>query len=211
LISEGDVKVSVDLGRSFTELQSYHTLWGLLVNSGYLTVTEYEDERSLRVRIPNGEVRSEFLMIVADQAHVKDSDLYDMFKRLREKDMDSFFATYSDLVLSRTSFFDAKENAYHMLFLGMCLSVHGLYKVTSNIEAGHGRSDIRMESLSAGHPHIVIEFKQGEDIEALKEDALKQIFENVYYAGLEGEVLCVGIAHDKKRCAIAHRTHSPNS
>jgi hypothetical protein len=25
-------------------------------------------------------------------------------------------------------------------------------------------------------------------------------------AGLEGEVLCIGLAHDKKRCEIAHKT-----
>jgi hypothetical protein len=208
LVSEGEARVSADLGCSFTELQNYHTLWGLLVNSGYLTVTERLEGLRLMVRIPNGEVRSEFLKIVADQANLADTDLGDMFQYLWERDMDSFFATYRDLVLSCTSFFDAKENAYHMLFLGMCLSVHGLYKVTSNIEAGHGRSDIRMESLSAERPHILIEFKQGEDIEALKEDALNQIFDNEYYAGLEGEVLCVGIAHDKKRCAIAHRIRS---
>jgi hypothetical protein len=133
-----------------------------------------------------------------------------MFKSLWNKDMEGFFASYRELVLSCTSYFDARENAYHMLFLGMCLSVHGLYRVTSNIESGHGRSDIRMESLSAERPHIVIEFKQGEDIEALKEDALKQIFDNEYYSGLEGEVLCVGVAHDRKRCAIAHQAYTPN-
>jgi hypothetical protein len=208
LVSEGEANVTADLGCSFTELQNYYTLWGLLINGGYLTVTERLEGLRLRVRIPNGEARSEFLKVVADQANLADPDLGDMFQFLWEKDMDSFITTYRDLVLSCTSFFDAKGNAYHMLFLGMCLSVHGLYKVTSNVEAGYGRSDIRMESLSVGHPHIVIEFKQGEDIETLKEDALKQIFDNEYYAGLEGEVLCVGIAHDKKRCAIAHRMHS---
>jgi len=28
--------------------------------------------------------------------------------------------------------------------------------------------------------------------------------ENKYYAGLVGEVLCVGIAHDKKKCELVH-------
>ena len=52
---------------------------------------------------------------------------------------------------------------------------------------------------------MILEFKQGENIEQLKEDALKQIFDNRYYTGLSGEILCVGVAHDKKRCAIAHK------
>ena len=119
--------------------------------------------------------------------------------------MDGFMKIYSDLVISCTSYFDAKENAYHMLFLGMCITLAGLYKIRSNIEAGHGRSDITMESLTESRPHIVIEFKQGEDIEALKEEALRQILDNKYYSGLSGEVLCIGLAHDKKRCAMAHK------
>ena len=63
-----------------------------------------------------------------------------------------------------------------------------------------------MESLTEGRPHIVIEFKQGEDIEGLKDEALRQILDNRYYSGLDGEVLCIGIAHNKKRCAVAHET-----
>lgn len=39
----------------------------------------------------------------------------------------------------------------------------------------------------------------------LKEEALKQIIDNQYYVGLTGEVLCVGVAHDKKRCDITHK------
>ncbi|MCL1981485.1 MAG: PD-(D/E)XK nuclease domain-containing protein, partial [Clostridiales bacterium] len=76
----------------------------------------------------------------------------------------------------------------------------------SNIEAGLGRSDIRMESLHPERPHVVIEFKQGEDVDRLKGEALAQIMDNQYYAGLSGECLCVGIAHDKKKCATAHQT-----
>lgn len=51
--------------------------------------------------------------------------------------------------------------------------------------------------------HIIIEFKQGKDIDNLKNVALQQILDEKYYAGLSGEVLCLGIAHDIKRCAIA--------
>ena len=63
-----------------------------------------------------------------------------------------------------------------------------------------------MESLAQGRPHIIIEFKQGEAIDELKDEALRQILDNRYYSGLQGEVLCIGLAHDKKRCAMAHET-----
>ncbi|MDO5551944.1 MAG: PD-(D/E)XK nuclease domain-containing protein, partial [Lachnospiraceae bacterium] len=116
-----------------------------------------------------------------------------------------FLSIYQNIVISCTSYMDAKENAYHMLFLGMCITLRGAYKVTSNIEAGYGRSDITLEALVAGYPSMIVEFKQGEDIDGLKEAALQQIIENRYYTGLSGEVICVGIAHDKKRCSMTYK------
>ena len=79
-------------------------------------------------------------------------------------------------------------------------SLWGLYKVTSNLEMGLGRSDILLEALHPGQCHILIEFKQGVDLVKLKKEALGQIMENRYYAGLKGRVLCLGIAHNKKEC-----------
>lgn len=92
-----------------------------------------------------------------------------------------------------------------MLFLGMCITLRGAYKVTSNIENGYDRSDITLEALISSHSHVIIEFKQGEDLERLKEGVLQQIMDNQYFAGLKGEVICVGIAHDKKRCDMAYK------
>jgi len=64
--------------------------------------------------------------------------------------------------------------------------------------------------LNAGYPSIIVEFKQGEDIDRLKEEALQQILDNQYFAGMTGEVICVGLAHDKKRCKMAYKTCTPN-
>lgn|GEM_PF-4846107 len=60
--------------------------------------------------------------------------------------------------------------------------------------------DIIMKSKDQKRPHIVIEFKQGEEVERLKHEALKQIHENKYYAGLEGEVLHKVIALRSRIC-----------
>lgn len=49
----------------------------------------------------------------------------------------------------------AKENACHMLFLGMCMTLREMYKVT----------------------------KQGKNLNKLKSDALRQILDNRYYTG----------------------------
>lgn len=179
---------------------------GLLVNSGYLTALKRIDSNTAVVKIPNDEVMSEFQVLIAEISGVDGLDLQQMLSYLINKDMKRFFDIYQDIVISCTSYMEAKENAYHMLFLGMCIALRGAYKVTSNIEAGYGRSDITMEALMSARSHVIIEFKQGEDLERLKEEALEQIIQNQYYAGLKGEVICIGLAHDKKRCSMVHKT-----
>lgn len=88
----------------------------------------------------------------------------------------------------------------------MCIILRGAYKVTSNLESGYGRSDITLESLTPGQISVIVEFKQGEDIDKLKELALEQILNQKYYTGLKGEVICVGLAHNKKRCSMSYQS-----
>lgn len=149
---------------------------------------------------------SEFQAMVSELAGVDRLDLQGLFRCLLNKDMDGFLSLYRSIVLSCTSFMDAKEKAYHMLFLGMCITLRDAYKVTSNLEAGYGRSDITLQALSSQNINVIVEFKQGKNIEQLGIDALNQILENRYYTGLSGEVLCLGVAHDKKRCRIESKT-----
>ena len=199
------VPVWLTLETAYVERGSNYSLWGLLVNSGYLTALERVDANTVVVKVPNDEVMAEFQMLIAEISGIDGLELQQMLSCLLKKDMNRFFQLYQDIVLSCTSFMDAKENAYHMLFLGMCITLRDNFKVTSNLEAGYGRSDILLESLRPGIPSIIIEFKQGEDIERLKEEALNQILQQKYYAGLKGEVICVGLAHDKKRCQMAYK------
>ncbi len=205
LASGKEISVWLTLETSYIERDSNYSLWGLLVNSGYLTALKRIDSNTAVVKIPNDEVMSEFQVLIAEISGVDGLDLQQMLSCLINKDMKRFFELYQDIVISCTSYMDAKENAYHMLFLGMCITLRGTYKVTSNIEAGYGRSDITLEALIPFHNHVIIEFKQGEGLERLKEEALQQIIDNQYYTGLSGEVLCVGLAHDKKRCSIAYK------
>lgn len=194
--------VWITLDTSFVERESNYSLWGLLVNAGYLTVTQWVDSKSAVVKIPNEEVMAEFQILVSEIAGIDGLDLQQMFDALLKKDMSRFLDIYQSIVIACTSYMDARENAYHMLFLGMCITLRGAYRVSSNIEAGYGRSDITLQALLPGKSHIIIEFKQGENIAELKEAALTQIMEQRYYTGLQGEILCVGLAHNKKRCEM---------
>jgi len=207
LIKNGEVEVTLNLEASFAELPRTDTLWGLFVNAGYLTVTSEDyDLNSFTVKIPNTEIKTEFQEIVGAYTKISSQLFTEMLRSLTRGQMTEFMKVYEKLVLESTSFHDVKENAYHMLMLGMVMNLQELYEIKSNIESGHGRSDIIMKSKDKKRPHIVIEFKQGKDVEVLKYEALKQIHENKYYSGLEGEILLVGIAHDIKKCQLTHET-----
>ena len=205
LISGKEIAVWITLETSYVERDSNYSLWGLLVNSGYLTALRRVDENTAVVKIPNDEVMSEFQMLIAEISGIDGLDLKQMMSCLLNKDMKLFLELYQEIVLSCTSYMDARENAYHMLFLGMCITLRGSYRVTSNLETGYGRSDITLQSLSSKNINVIVEFKQGEDIAQLKEQALQQILDNQYYTGLSGEVLCVGIAHNKKHCEMTYK------
>lgn len=205
LISGKEISVWFTLETSYIERDSNYSLWGLLVNSGYLTTLKRVDSNTAVIKIPNDEVMSEFQILIAEISGIDGLDLQQMLSCLLNKNMIRFFELYQKIVISCTSYMDAKENAYHMLFLGMCIALRGSYEVRSNIEAGHGRSDITLQALTPNNIHVILEFKQGEDVERLKEDALQQIMDQEYYTGLAGEVLCVGVAHDKKKCSMSYK------
>ncbi|WP_215695260.1 AAA family ATPase [Clostridium sp. MCC353] len=197
--------VWLTLDTSFVERESNYSLWGLLANAGYITIVKRIDFNSAVVRIPNEEVMAEFQMLVTEIAGIDGQDLRQMLSCLLQGKMDTFFSLYKDIVISCTSYMDARENAYHMLFLGMCITLRGNYEVTSNLEAGYGRSDITLRALIPKKPNIIVEFKQGPDIENLAEQALEQIIEQKYYCGLKGTTICVGLAHDKKKCQLTYK------
>lgn len=205
LVSGETVPVWLTLETSYIERDSDYSLWGLLVNSGYLTAVERIDANTASVKIPNDEVMSEFQVLISEISGVNGLDLQQMLACLLKKDLKRFLGLYQNIVLSCTSYMDAKENAYHMLFLGMCITLRGSYDVKSNIEAGYGRSDITLKSLSPANSHVIIEFKQGENVECLKSEALQQILDNKYYDGLQGEVICIGLAYNKKRCDMVYK------
>ena len=205
LIMDGQVEVSVNLEASFIELASTKTLWGLLVNSGYLTVVEEGFYERNVLRIPNQEVKEEFRSIVAAYTQLSADTLQDLFIALAVQDMKRFLEIYRNLVYEYVSVYDLKENSYHMLLLGMAISVSGMYRISSNQESGDGRPDIVLESLRPElRPHVIFELKQGENVEKLKKEALAQIFEKKYYSKLKGNILCVGLAHNKKKCELVY-------
>ena len=211
LIMNGEVFATVDLQTGTYEGGGDAALWGLFVNAGYLTFSgESGDSTGLRcLRIPNGEVRDEFKGIVAQHIGVERNGLEKLFDALVNRhDPEAFAARYQEMVKTITSYHDARENAYHMLMLGMCVWLRGRYEITSNRESGLGRSDILLKATRPSDWSIIIEFKQVADLPGLAQAALEQIEEKQYASGLTGPVLLLGIAHNGKECEVLYRHSS---
>ncbi len=205
LMVANHAEVFLNTNTTYSEESSVESLWALLLHAGYITVKDQvqDEEALLTIRIPNKEVRKAFKGMIADYTRIKESSLRLMFEYLiQRKDIEAFRQVYQQMVYSSTSYYDAKENAYHMLFLGMCMFLDGYYKISSNIETGNGRADILLEALKPGYQHLIIEFKQGENLEKLLVEAITQMEEKNYAANLKGSILLLGIAHNKKKCEV---------
>ena len=203
LIEDEEVTVSVNLEESFLEFPETETLWGLFISEGYLTAL-YEDYELeiLTVKIPNTEIKNEFKTIVSIYTELSSEALQTMFTTLTTGDMNGFYRICQVLVLEAINHQNSKVNAYYMLTLGMIMHLRDLYDITSTVKLGRGT--IIMKSKDNIRPNIIIELKQGKNLEKLKQKALKRIEEKGYYAQLQGDVLCVGIAHSKKKCELAY-------
>ena len=83
LVMGEEVPVWLTLETSYIERDSNYSLWGLLVNSGYLTIKRRIDANTFVVRIPNDEVMAEFQVLVSEIAGIEGLDLQQMFEALR--------------------------------------------------------------------------------------------------------------------------------
>lgn len=99
-----------------------------------------------------------------------------------------------------------KENFYHGLLLGL-LQSQRTWSVQSNAKTGEGYSDISIRTPE--RVNIVIEIKYAHDgnLEKACGEALRQIEEKQYAAGLQRrgmkKVLKYGIAFCEKECMVA--------
>lgn len=98
-----------------------------------------------------------------------------------------------------------KENFYHGMLLGL-LQSQGNWLIQSNAELGEGYSDISI--CTSEKIGIIIELKYAEDgnLEKGCEEALKQIEEKKYAAGLKWKgmknIIKYGIAFCEKECMV---------
>ena len=209
LIQTGKLETLVRMETSFFEMNSTSSLWGLLVNAGYLTISKIisNQEGLYVIKVPNQEVQQEFQKLTAHYLKVAGTDLFTMFSALKRRKKEDFKDKYQRILLTLPSYHDLKdENSYHMMVLGMCAWLCHDYKIISNREAGKGRCDIVLKARKENQISYILEFKYAKDsntdLKELAKTTVEQIKDRKYDTEISGKIIYIGLAHFQKNVEI---------
>lgn len=196
---------------------SIDNIWSVLFTTGYLTQRGKGEGRSLRLAIPNLEVREIFTTQIMDMFKKdagQDGKALDALCRAlqdgNEKEAQKQLQKYLKKTISIRDTFakkELKENFYHGILLGL-LAFKGNWAVSSNREAGEGYADILVEIDDEVPMGIVIEVKYARDghLDAACQEALGQIqrrqYGDAFYDEDIEKVLKYGIACYKDKCKV---------
>ena len=208
LIQNGYLETELNLQTSFYEVANTPNLWGLFINAGYLTIDKVIDaiDGYYRIRIPNKEVNIEFRNLTEYYLSLNDGQLNRIARCLVKEELEEFQKEYQNILMLPSYHDLTNENSYHMMMLGMCVSLSNHYKVISNREEGRGRCDLVIQAKDEKRTSFVIEFKYLKDekknikdeLNRLSEEAIRQIRERNYDYDLKGKVIYIGLAHHGK-------------
>ncbi len=193
---------------------SMDNLWNFMFFTGYFKKVsermDEEDNHYITLKIPNKEVKYIFKNKILKWFHdkVKVKDLSTMYSAIFSKDSQTFQKELNAMLRQTISFNDAYENFYHGFTLGVLANMHD-FLVKSNREAGDGRSDIFIKSLSIFEPCVILELKvcdKPKDIFKKCDEALAQIDAKNYEEELKEEgyenIIKYGISFYRKDCVI---------
>ena len=212
LITDGQIETTVSMQTIFYEEANNSTLWGLFVNAGYLTVNQITDRFNDRycIRIPNAEVKKEFINLTEYQLGLKNGKLFSVVSYLIEEKPDDFLEQYQSILMLPSYHDLLSENSYHMIMLGMCLCYSNRYDIISNREVEKARNDIILKAKDEKKTSFVLEFKYikeeknnlQEELDKLANQAIQQIKEKKYDYGMKGKIIYIGLAHHGKDVTI---------
>ena len=199
LLRDEEIEVPINLDTVIVGIeQNEENIWGLLLGTGYLKVTEVVDLATgiYKVKIPNYEIKFLFQTIVREWFNDKviGNNLNTILKDLITLNLKEFEKKFEILVRQMFSYMDVGENTaenfYHAFVLGMLVGLKDSYYVKSNRESGYGRYDIMLEPKDKSGNSFIMEFKVLENreektIEDTIENAKKQIKERKYEENLQ--------------------------
>lgn len=216
LVNGGTIVKSIKQELTYKDMDdSIENVWSILLATGYLTQRGRFFNRQFELAIPNKEVRELFIDLVKDwfkETTRADWSRIEKFCMAFPKgDVTRIGEMLHDYLWNSISVQDTavrknrKENFYHGMLLGL-LQSQGNWLIQSNAELGEGYSDISI--CTSEKIGIIIELKYAEDgnLEKGCEEALKQIEEKKYAAGLKWKgmkkIIKYGIAFCEKECMV---------
>ncbi len=218
LVAGGTIEKEIREDLTYSEIyDNIDNLWSLLYTTGYLTQDGRTDNGSLKLRIPNLEVRDVFVKQIREyfkESVKKDTETLDaLCAALLQGDTDEVKRCFNKYLRKNISVRDTmakeerKENFYQGVMTGI-LAVKESWTTESNRESGDGYADILVMpehgDLGIG---IVIELKYDSNLDRGCRDALDQIEERRYAEELRNDgmetILKYGIGCCKKTCKVA--------
>ena len=215
LINGGTIEKTLNSNITYNELdENTENVWSMLFFTGYLTYTKErrEDERTscYELKIPNEELLYIYENIVRNwfEEKVKEKDFSNLYKSLVNGDEEELRREINKFLIENISFYDAGENFYHGILLGICGRIKD-YVIYSNMESGLGRSDIILQPIDDRDVAIIIEIKVTKNIDEIEnkcEEALAQIENKQYETLLKKQgyknIMKYGIVFIGKRCFV---------
>ena len=188
-------------------------IWSFLLFTGYLKIISCEtigDETYYDMVIPNVEIKSIYKNTIRSWFidHVNRDSRTDILESVIHADAEKLEDLLCTWLTNTISCFDEQENYYHGFVTGLVSGFNG-YMVIFNRESGNGRFDLVVKQRSRWHHAAILEFKVVEKYNQMTkacEDALRQIEEKDYEAGLRDEqyenIAKLGICFCQKRCRV---------
>ena len=198
LLRDETIEVPINLETVILGIENNEdNIWGLMLGTGYLKVTEVVDlnEQIYRVKLPNYEIKLLFQQIINDwfRNKVIGNDLKSILKDLITLNLKEFEKKFRVLVKEMFSYMDVGENTaenfYHAFVLGMLVGLKDTYYVNSNRESGYGRYDIMLEPKDKSGNSFIMEFKVLDDMEEKTiEDTIKNAKKQIEEKGYESNL-----------------------
>jgi hypothetical protein len=190
---------------------SIENVWSLLFMTGYLTMKGAPDGGVYELAIPNREVRQIYIDQVrswfAEKTRSAAGTLTDLYRAFETGDAPKIKEILDEQLLDTISFHDAHESFYHGFLLSLLNTCADWY-VSSNIETGKGRSDIKVERKDRKRG-FVVEVKDVKEERLIDEacmQAIRQIEEKDYVASLRSyrikDIWIYGVAFHAKECRV---------
>lgn len=215
LLSGQTITTYVDTSVIYPEIQNDpYSIYSFLLIAGYLRVSaaypQNDGNFMCDVAIPNKEIAFVYEKEVLNKTGQSGAAI-SIQQAIFSGDARKLQALLEKFMLQSIASLDgANEGFYHGMMLGLCAVLSYRYQVRSNRESGIGRFDIMLIPRVKSMPGFIYEFKFTKDakvdLEALADEALKQIGEKKYDAefldaGIT-DVIKIGIAFRGKNAVV---------